>query len=56
MTTLAAGVDGTVGRLAQTYEVRGVKSTLTSWNDASVSSGDVVNEWSELFDAESDVA
>ena len=44
MTTLGTGVDGAVRRLSTAYEVRGMKSKLTSWNDASVSSGDVVNE------------
>ena len=44
VTTLGTGVDGAIRRLSTSYEVRGMKSKLTSWNDASISSGDVVNE------------
>ncbi|MEZ6131585.1 MAG: hypothetical protein R3C59_23185 [Planctomycetaceae bacterium] len=44
VTTLGSGVDGAVRRITTSYEVRGMKATVTSWNDASVTSGNVVNE------------
>lgn len=44
VTTVGTGVDDAVLRLSTEYEVRGMKSKLTSWNNASVTSGDVVNE------------
>ncbi len=34
VTTLGNGVDATVRRIATTYEVRGMVSTITSYNDA----------------------
>ncbi len=44
VTTLGSGVDGAVRRISTTYEVRGMKATVASWNNASVVSGNVVNE------------
>ena len=44
VTTLGTGVDGAIRRLSTAYDVRGLTSKLTSWNNASVNSGDVVNE------------
>jgi RHS repeat-associated protein len=44
VTTPGSGVDTAVLRLSTSYEVRGMASKLTSWNNASVSSGSVVNE------------
>ncbi len=44
VTTLGSGVDGAVRRISTTYEVRGMKATAASWNNASVVSGNVVNE------------
>ncbi|MEZ6129850.1 MAG: hypothetical protein R3C59_14300 [Planctomycetaceae bacterium] len=44
VTTLGSGVDGAVRRITTSYEVCGMKATVTSWNDASVTSGNVVNE------------
>ena len=44
VTTVGTGVDDAVLRLSTTYEVRGMVQTLTSWNDASISSGDAVNQ------------
>lgn len=41
---VGTGIDDAVLRLSTEYEVRGMKSRLTSWNNASVSSGDAVNE------------
>ncbi len=44
ITTLGSGVDGAVGRIATTYEVRGMKATLTSYDNPTVGSGGVVND------------
>jgi RHS repeat-associated protein len=44
ITTLGTGVDGSILRIATTYEVRGMKESLTSYDNASVGSGTVVNE------------
>jgi RHS repeat-associated protein len=44
VTTLGSGVDGAIRRLSTTYDVRGLTGTLTSWNNADVNSGDVVNQ------------
>jgi len=44
VTTLGSGVAGAVRRISTTYEVRGMKEAVTSWDDASVTSGNVVNE------------
>jgi RHS repeat-associated protein len=44
VTTVGDGVDDAVLRLSAEYEVRGMVATLTSWNDAEVGAGDVVNQ------------
>lgn len=44
VTTLGGGVDGTVLRISQSYEVRGMVQKLTSYDHATVGSGSVVNE------------
>ena len=44
VTTLGSGVDGAVRRIARTYEVRGMVEKLTSYDNATVGSGAVVNE------------
>jgi RHS repeat-associated protein len=44
VTTAGSGIDTAVLRLSTIYEVRGMATKLTSWNNASVSSGSVVNE------------
>ena len=44
ITTLGAGVDGTVLRVSQTYEVRGMVQGITSYDNATVGSGSVVND------------
>jgi len=43
-TTLGTGVDGGVRRIATSYEVRGMRQKITSWNSETVGSGSVVNE------------
>ena len=44
ITTLEAGVDGAVLRVSQTYEVRGMVQGITSYDNATVGSGSVVND------------
>jgi hypothetical protein len=44
VTTLGAGVDGAVRRIATTYEVRGMAQNITSYDNATVGSGSVVND------------
>ncbi|MCA9171691.1 MAG: hypothetical protein KDB23_28685, partial [Planctomycetales bacterium] len=44
ITTLASGVDGAVRRLSTTYEVHGQMEMATSYDNATVGSGNVVNE------------
>lgn len=42
--TLGTGVDGAVRRIATTYEVRGLKQTVTSYDNAAVGQGSIVNQ------------
>ena len=44
VTAVGPGVDNTILRIASTYEVRGMRTQLTSYDNASVGSGSVVNE------------
>ena len=44
ITTLGSGVDSAIRRIAMTYEVRGMRETLTSYDNATVGSGNIVNE------------
>ncbi len=44
VTTPGSGVDTAVLRLSTTYEVRGMATTLTSWDNATINSGSAVNE------------
>ncbi len=44
VTTLASGVDGAVRRIGTSYEKRGLVEKITSYDDAVVGSGNVVNE------------
>ena len=44
VTTLGTDVDATVRRIASTYEVRGMREKLTSYNNAQVGHGNIVNE------------
>jgi len=43
-TTLGTGVDGCVRRISSSFEVRGMREKVTSWNSETVGSGSVVNE------------
>lgn len=44
VTTLGTGVDGAVRRIATTFEVRGMRENITSYDNATVGSGSVVND------------
>jgi YD repeat-containing protein len=44
VTTLGTNVDSTIRRIARTYEVRGMLEKVTSYNNATVGSGTVINE------------
>jgi len=44
VTTLGTGVDSAVLRIATTYEVRGMVQNVTSYDNATVGSGTVVND------------
>ncbi|MCW5555098.1 MAG: RHS repeat-associated core domain-containing protein [Verrucomicrobiae bacterium] len=44
VTTLGSGVDGAVRRITRSYEVRGLLEKLTSYDNATVGSGSIVNE------------
>jgi RHS repeat-associated protein len=50
VTTLGSGVDGAVRRISTTYEIRGMAETITSWDNATVGSGSVVNEVQFVYD------
>jgi hypothetical protein len=50
VTTAGSGVDTAVLRLSTTYEVRGMAVTLTSWNNATVGSGSIVNQCLFAYD------
>ena len=49
VTTLGSGVDGAVRRIATTYEVRGMKSRLTSYDNPTVGMGGIVNDGQYLY-------
>ena len=44
VTTLGTGVDGTVRRVSTTYDIRGLREKITSYDNATVGSGTVINE------------
>ena len=44
VTTLGTGVDASVRRIASTFEVRGMREKLTSYNNAQVGHGNIVSE------------
>jgi hypothetical protein len=44
VTTFGTGVDDAVKRIARTYEVRGMLLKITSYDNAAVGSGSVLNE------------
>jgi len=50
MTTLASNVDGTVRRISRSYETRGLLEKITSHDDATIGSGNVVNEVQYEYD------
>ena len=50
VTTLGGGVDGSIRRVTRSYEVRGMLATLTSYDNATVGSGSVVNDVNYVYD------
>ncbi|MEJ7594318.1 MAG: hypothetical protein WKF77_22505 [Planctomycetaceae bacterium] len=44
ITTLGSGVDGAVRRISSTFEVRGMRESVTSYDNATVGSGSIVND------------
>jgi RHS repeat-associated protein len=44
ITTVGSGVDNAVLRISTTYDIRGLREKLTSYDNATVGSGSVVNE------------
>jgi len=44
VTALGTSVDGAVRRISTSFEVRGMREKITSWNGETVGSGSVVNE------------
>ncbi|MFO1458227.1 MAG: RHS repeat-associated core domain-containing protein [Verrucomicrobiota bacterium] len=44
ITTFGTGVDQTVKRISRTYEIRGMLENLTSYDNAAVGSGTIVNQ------------
>lgn len=50
VTTLGAGVDGAVRRISTTYDQRHRLETITSWDNATVGSGSVVNQVKRTYD------
>ena len=44
MTTLGSGIGGAIRRLSTTFEARGLPLTLSSYDNASVTSGTIVNQ------------
>jgi RHS repeat-associated protein len=51
VTTLGAGVDGAVLRIATAYEVRGMVSGVTSYDNPTVGAGNVVNDVQLTYNA-----
>lgn len=49
VTTVGTGVDNAVLRLSTTYEVRGLPELLTTYDNATVGSGSIVNEIKRLY-------
>jgi RHS repeat-associated protein len=49
ITTLGSGVDNAVLRIGKTYEVRGMVQNVTSYSNATVGSGSVVNDVQRVY-------
>ena len=49
VTTPGSGVDGAVRRISFTYEVRGMVVNVTSYNNATVGSGSIVNDVQHVY-------
>ncbi|MBM4095059.1 MAG: hypothetical protein FJ276_37470 [Planctomycetes bacterium] len=44
VTTLGSGVDGAVRRVSTTFDIRGLREKISTYDNATVGSGNVVNE------------
>jgi RHS repeat-associated protein len=51
VTTLGTGVDGAVKRIATTFEVRGMVQNITSYDNATVGSGSIVNDVQRTYNS-----
>jgi RHS repeat-associated protein len=51
VTTLGSGVDGGILRISTTYEARGMVLNVTSYNNATVGSGSVVNDVQHVYNS-----
>jgi RHS repeat-associated protein len=51
VTTVGSGVDDGVRRIATTYEVRGMAENLTSYDNAAVGSGNVLNDVENVYNS-----
>ncbi len=51
VTTLGSGVDGAVLRIETIYEVRGMVQAITSYDNATVGMGNIVNQVLEVYNA-----
>eukprot|EP00456_Euglypha_rotunda_P068645 TRINITY_DN59_c0_g1_i2.p1 TRINITY_DN59_c0_g1~~TRINITY_DN59_c0_g1_i2.p1 ORF type:complete len:983 (+),score=74.93 TRINITY_DN59_c0_g1_i2:129-2951(+) len=49
VTTVGVNVDDAILRLSTTYDVRGMVATKTSWNNSSVTAGDIVNQCAFVY-------
>lgn len=49
VTTIGSGVDSSVRRIATTYEVRGMVEQITSYDNSSVGSGNILNEIENVY-------
>ena len=50
ITTLGSGLNGAVRRISTVYDARGMASTVTSWDNATVGSGAIVNQVQNTYD------
>jgi len=48
---LGSGVDGAVRRISSTYEVRGMRESVTSYDNATVGSGSIVNDTKFIYNS-----
>ncbi len=51
ITTVGTGVDNAILRISSTYEVRGMRLNMTSYDNATVGSGNVVNDVQNAYNS-----